>query len=1011
MNQLSPTLVVGLGTFGGRTVSHLRSLLYEEIGEPGLPFFRFVHISSHKDDENIKPQPGNHVGQKEWEKFHVLHSVISVDDMQTIRTLLDGTSTRADEEPGWQDWLDADLIKMCESAYIAGAGNSRMIGKSCLWNNFVANEAIKTRLTNMVTEITAPDKQVDTEEVLRKYLDRKQGNINDSFSFSPSKELRVYIISTLCGGTGSGMFLDLAFMLRSSIRSAKNIFGIFSVPDMNTATSTQHARISANAFSALIELDYYSRDNTVFEARFPGDQVDTTVTDYPFDYIQLVSPSSKGSKFQIGSSSIADDVSIKALSTMCATSLFFELFGGAGTEKAGIWCNYPAKSDQWRKPRKLGPGYIQALSTYGASTAHYPKYRIAGAAACLQIQEKLFEWWGMIKPSGSKLSDKKKNELPRDPHRMGKIAKRWFASMCKQGLTEVTATSGKNIRDEWLNQTRNLIHSDMDVEQLKDTLSALPVPKAFAIDGKFTKIIQGRLEPFMLKAYDSFENLVYTSIDTIFTDKQLTDDNPATILELKEVIELVVGKLDETIQNGPSYSNGQFDSSRFTGLFEEMTLAQNSLAATLLLQTKKIQSYYRRQIVDKFIQLMNKEYIKMEDTAIASVFPELKDDIQRGPAAKIDHLIDRINQCNLYIEERFKDLSYMEEWHNLILVSKSDIPKSSRSGFYNDIIEAKDLFRDQLWKQVSHRIKEKTDEPLKNIMLDVSAKPSAIMDLLMDQVSHEIMSELRTVKFDLVDTLIQRYDQQLTSLAERSLPMIELSEHYHDIFGSGNHPVLICGGKRNSLKKLQDYFKSHGIHTFDKVGSLDTFLDHMIHFYQEEGGIALDELKAYEPMKNQYDKYRKADEPVSRIVHTHKDASQFDISYIRRMEKLTRETTGKPSAFRIAIDFIPGAIFEKRGKEYLFEWNEFGINMDALYKPKEPNKLLRELSRSEKGDEMFIEKVKEELEKRDDHRMRKIWESRRNKVINNYGRESIQMKNFTNYFNKDFLNKKDFPWF
>jgi hypothetical protein len=829
MNQLSPTLVVGLGSFGGITVSHLRSLLYEEIGEPGLPFFRFVHISSHKDDENIKPQPANHAGQKDWEKFHVLHSVISLDDMETLRSLLNHQSPRADEEPGWKDWLDPELINMCDSAYIAGAGNSRMIGKSCLWNNFTAKEAIKTRLTDMVTEITAPDKQVETELVLRNYLDRKQGKVNEKFSFSPAKKLRVYIISTLCGGTGSGMFLDLAFMLRQENKE-KNIFGIFSIPDMNTAQDTHHARITANAYSALIELDYYSRDNTVFETQFPGDQIATSIKDYPFDYVQLVSPSSKGSRFQIGTSSIADENGIKALATMCATSLFFELFGGAGTEKAGIWCNYPAKSDQWRKPRKMGTGYIQTLSTFGASTAHYPKYRIAGAAACLQIQDKLFEWLGMV-TSGSKLSDKKKKELPRDPNRMEKIARKWFASMCKQGLTEVTSATGSNIREEWLNLVKQIKYNDLDADQLRDTLSGLPVPKAFAIDGKYTKAIQGRLEPFMNKAYETFENIVYTAMNTIFTD-QSTENVPASVLELKDIVDLVIGKLDEMITNAPSFSTGRFELSKFSGLFNEMAMAQDAYATIFLFQAKNLRSFYRDRIVEKFIQIMNKEYIKMEDASIAQVFPELKSEIQRGPVAKIENLIERINQSYSYIEDRFKDLSYMEEWNNLKLVSKSDLPKSSRSGFENDIFEAKNLFQKRSWQNVAHHIKEKTDETLKDIMLDASAKSTDIMDLMMDQVSHEIMSELKTVNFDLVETLIQRYDQQLVSLAERSLPMIELGEHYHDIFG-GKHPVLICGGNRNALKKLKEYFKSHDIHTFDKVGSLDTFLDHMIHFYQE----------------------------------------------------------------------------------------------------------------------------------------------------------------------------------
>jgi len=1009
MNQLSPTLVVGLGTFGGRAISQLRSLLYEEIGEPGLPFFRFVHISSHSDNENIKPQPANHVGQKDWEKFHVLHSVITVDDMKMIRTLLDRTSPRADEEPGWQEWLDGDLIKMCDSAYVAGAGNSRMIGRSCLWNNFVSNESIQTRLMNMVTEITAPDKQVETEQVLREYIERKHNNANESFSFSPSKELRIYIISTLCGGTGSGMFIDLAYFLRDAIRSSKNIFGIFSIPDVNTAKSNRHSRISANAFSALIELDFFSRDNTQFEATFPGDNMKTRVSDYPYDYVQLVSPSSKGSKFQIGASNIADDVSVKALSTMCATSLFFEIFGGAGTEKSGIWCNYPAKSDKWRKPRKLGPGYIQTLSSFGASTAHYPKYRIAGASACLKIQEKIFEWIGITKPIGGV-----KKELIRDANRMETIAKKWFSSICKKGLTEISSGSGKHNREEWLNQIKQLKNQDYEAEQLRDTLNAMPVPKEFGVDGKYTKIVQGRLDAFLNKAISSFDDLVQSSIDNILAGNVTSDDLPATLYELRDIVSNVLIRIDEAINSSPTLSDRRFDlSSKFSSIFAEMSLGQNSLAATLLLQTHKIRRYYRNVIIDRFTQLMQNEYNYMEDACISSIFPALKEDIRRESEVKIDLLINRFEKCIAYLDERYNDLSYMEEWNNLVLVSKSDIKKSTRSALKNDIIEAKDLFQKHFWQQVLPRVKEKTNETFVNLILNSSTKPNEVMDLIIDQVSSVIMNELRTAKFDLVETLIQRYDQQLSSLAERSLPMIELSEQYLDIFGTGNHPVLICGGRAESLQILKDYFKSHGIHTFDKVSGLDTFLEHMIHFYQEEGGIALDELKAFDAMKKQYESYRRADEPVGRIVHTHKDASLFDISYIRRIEKLTSETSGKPSVFRIAKDFIPRKIFVQRPneKEWLFEWEEYGIQMDAVYDLNDPASLLRELSRSEKGDIIFAEKVRTEIENMDEAKMNQLFSKRKVSFTKKYGRNSIQLDEFINYFNNDFRQKKDFPWF
>jgi len=813
------------------------------------------------------------------------------------------------------------------------------------------------------------------------------------------------------------MFIDLAFFLRKAIGGEKLVFGIFSIPDNNTAIDTQHSRMTANAMAALLELDYYMRDNTKFKTFFPGDQMETNTNDYPYDYVQLVSPSCKGSKFQIGTSSTADDNSIKAMTAMCSTSLFFEIFGGAGSDKAGIWINYPAKSDQWRNARKKGPGFIQFLSTFGASTAHYPKYRIAGAAACLQTQEKILQWLGISRTISSQPGKGwKKNDIPRDSSHMAEIASKWFKIIYKKALTGIASSGGKNFREEWQSTITKLKYNDYSSYQLKENLNNLTVPAAFTANGKYTSIIRGRIESFLITSFETLNNLVNSNIDSIFTGSKSEDFMVSTILELRDVITNVIINIDNAINKSPSLLDSSYDvTNKLAHHFSEMALAQDSLAAALLFQIKTIRNYYSNLIIDRFIRIMNNEYNRMEDACIAEVLPSLKEDVERGPLSKVDLLIDRLNSCVSYLDDRYEELSFIEEWNNLKFVSQSNKPKSSKTNLVHDITEAKDLFRQKTWPQVLHRIKEKTNQSINDILVDSMAKPSEIMDLILDQVSHEIMTELKTTHFDLVGTLIRRYEHELKTLAERSLPMLELAADYLDIFGSGNHPVLICGGRPDSLKKIKENFKSHGIHTFDKVSKMDTFLDHMLHFYQEEGGIALDELKTYEALKKQYDSYRITDEPINRILHTHKDASQFDISYLRRIENLKRESNGRPSIFRIATQFIPDLIFIEKpvGKgivEYLFEWEEYGIFLDALYNKNDPDSLLWELSRSDNGDEKFIEKVKEEIEQLDESEMNDRFSKLRTEIIEEHGRGK-KLEEFNNYFNKNFIKKEDFPWF
>jgi hypothetical protein len=79
----------------------------------------------------------------------------------------------------------------------------------------------------------------------------------------------VYVVASLGGGTGSGMFLDLAYAARAVLRehgySRAEVIGLFLVPpaaDGGAATVAQ-----ANAFAALVELQHYAA-GAPFRARY-----------------------------------------------------------------------------------------------------------------------------------------------------------------------------------------------------------------------------------------------------------------------------------------------------------------------------------------------------------------------------------------------------------------------------------------------------------------------------------------------------------------------------------------------------------------------------------------------------------------------------------------------------------------------------------------------------------------------------------------------------------------------
>jgi hypothetical protein len=80
---------------------------------------------------------------------------------------------------------------------------------------------------------------------------------------------RVYVITGLAGGTGGGMFLDLAYVARSLLKSLgfeqPDVVGLFLLPrvDRNPARSLA----LGNAYAALTELNHYSSGG-IFSARY-----------------------------------------------------------------------------------------------------------------------------------------------------------------------------------------------------------------------------------------------------------------------------------------------------------------------------------------------------------------------------------------------------------------------------------------------------------------------------------------------------------------------------------------------------------------------------------------------------------------------------------------------------------------------------------------------------------------------------------------------------------------------
>ena len=81
---------------------------------------------------------------------------------------------------------------------------------------------------------------------------------------------RVYIVANPAGGTGGGMFVDLAYLARHVLRklgyTQPDVVGVLLLPPADKG-GTRPAAL-ANTYAALAELAHYSRADTTYEAKF-----------------------------------------------------------------------------------------------------------------------------------------------------------------------------------------------------------------------------------------------------------------------------------------------------------------------------------------------------------------------------------------------------------------------------------------------------------------------------------------------------------------------------------------------------------------------------------------------------------------------------------------------------------------------------------------------------------------------------------------------------------------------
>lgn len=383
--KIRPTLYVGLGTTGTDILNHLRVLNHQEYGRAGLPIFRYVSIETDNSSDGTTPQIDMRSNLESYEVNQVITTTIP--NTQPIYERLQPNSPRYDKHLA--EWLDEKVLGAPATTHSGGAGNLRMVGRLSLWENWNQRMRVQRHLRESYDTV-CEDENIE--------LAAREIKSHFGSGVSVDTEHRnVFIVGTLCGGTCSGMLLDIAYYFRHiDTAGDTQLYGIFTMYDEALTSDAPKIQL-ANCYASLVEQDYYQRSDIAYQVTLPnGPAIHTTQP--PFDMSTFLSATNmKGRRF-IKNGQFDQG----QLDRMVAFELFMRSLGVDAHIDADL-VNAPAFDSQFGEVREENQ-FVQYMFSSGLDSVWLPKTTVVKAAA-IEYVEKIRAKWQERRGEGSASAD------------------------------------------------------------------------------------------------------------------------------------------------------------------------------------------------------------------------------------------------------------------------------------------------------------------------------------------------------------------------------------------------------------------------------------------------------------------------------------------------------------------------------------------------------------------------------------------------------------------------------
>jgi len=238
------TLFVGLGGTGADMLIRIknevkrRMKLPEVNGKIAGDTPANIGFLAFDTDKNAKEKT---YGIATFDKYGSEFCSLSVDNLQDVVNQVKVLAKQGDPVWSWYDGLDP-------IAAVDGAGGIRQIGRLLLFQNV---KLIYDRIEQKLDEL-------------------RQANLGITRAM-------VILVAGIAGGTGSGTFIDMAFLIRRAIDKlnfTKNwVLGYAVLPDVNLLNGGERDQLWTNGYACLKEIDYWmsrgeNEQNVAFQQNY-----------------------------------------------------------------------------------------------------------------------------------------------------------------------------------------------------------------------------------------------------------------------------------------------------------------------------------------------------------------------------------------------------------------------------------------------------------------------------------------------------------------------------------------------------------------------------------------------------------------------------------------------------------------------------------------------------------------------------------------------------------------------